>query len=194
MDLRSLPVPGSGTGVRERAKTAQAHCACHDLKSRQPKGFCCKNSEWLEDAFLCPSYAVLTWRLRASIATTSASALGRPRRPVQRYAATHRMSASRLASTDSRCGSSGNWVSQKRGRNRHEQSLHHDVRDLTAPHCPTDDARGIEIDDDRQIGKPLAGPDIGDVGAGRAYCRHRRRGGHLYRPARTTISVSALRP
>ncbi len=154
VDLRSLPVPGSGTGVRERAKTAKAHCACHDLKSRQPKGFCCKNSEWLEDAFLCPSYAVLTWRLCASIVTTSASALGRPRRPVQRYAATHRMSASRPASTDSRCGSSGNWVSQKRGRNRHEQSLHHDVRDLTAPHCPTDDATGIEIDDDRQIGKP----------------------------------------
>ena len=46
---------------------------------------------------------------------------------------------------------------------RHEQRLQHDVRGLTALHCPTDNPAGIEIDDDREIGEALGGPDIGDV-------------------------------
>ena len=31
-------------------------------------------------------------------------------------------------------------------------------------HAPSDDAPGVEVDDNRQIGKAFQRPDIGDVG------------------------------
>jgi len=42
---------------------------------------------------------------------------------------------------------------------RHEQGLQHDVRGLTALHCPANHPAGIEIDDDGKVGETLAGPE-----------------------------------
>lgn len=54
----------------------------------------------------------------------------------------------------------------------HEQSLQHDVRGLAALQCPADDPAGIEVDDDGQISKTFARPDVGDVrGAATSNCR-----------------------
>ena len=48
-------------------------------------------------------------------------------------------------------------------RHRHQQSLQNNVGRLTALHRPADDAAGIEIDHDGQIGEAFQRPDIGDV-------------------------------
>lgn len=46
---------------------------------------------------------------------------------------------------------------------RHEQRLQYDVGGLTALDCLANHSAGIEIDDDREVGESLDGPDIGDV-------------------------------
>lgn len=43
----------------------------------------------------------------------------------------------------------------------HQQRLQHDIRCLKALHRPANDAAGIEIDDDGQIGKTFIGSDVG---------------------------------
>jgi hypothetical protein len=46
---------------------------------------------------------------------------------------------------------------------RHQQRLQENVHCLTALHEPTDNATGIEINHDGQIGEALQRPDVGDV-------------------------------
>jgi hypothetical protein len=53
------------------------------------------------------------------------------------------------------------WLSPPDSYQRCRQ---HDIRCLTALYRPANDAAGIEIDDDRQIGETFVGTDVGDVG------------------------------